>query len=61
VEIVDTVYLVAYFRPSDKAHDNAISIIENLGNGRVISQVSLIEFDLLMKSRGFSYDKRMKT
>ncbi len=60
MEIVDTVYLVAYFKPSDPLHEDAVSIIENLGDGRVISQTSLIEFDLLMKTRGLSSDERLK-
>ncbi len=61
MEIVDTVYLIAYFRPSDPLHENAITYLENLGNDRVVSQASLIEFDLLMKTRGLESEERRKT
>jgi len=61
MEIVDTVYLIAYFRPSDPLHEDAIMYVENLGDGRVISQASLIEFDLLMKTRGIKSEERIKT
>jgi len=47
--------------PSDPIHEESIEIIENLGRERKISQAALIEFDLLMKSRGFSYSERIKT
>ncbi len=60
MEIVDTVYLVAYFKPSDPLHEDAVRIIENLGKERRVSQASLIEFDLLMKSRGLGLYDRLK-
>jgi len=61
VEIVDTVYLIAYLKPSDPLHTRAVEIIESLGNHRKVSQASLVELDLLMKSRGFTVDERLKT
>ncbi|MHA1589684.1 MAG: PIN domain-containing protein [Candidatus Njordarchaeales archaeon] len=61
MEIVDTVYLVAYFRPSDNLHDDAIRIIESLDEEKKISEAALIEFDLLMKSRGFRPIERIQT
>ncbi|MCD6195954.1 MAG: PIN domain-containing protein [Staphylothermus sp.] len=60
MEIVDTVYLVAYFKPSDPLHEDAVRIIENLNEERRVSQASLIEFDLLMKSRGLRLNDRLK-
>ncbi len=60
MEIVDTVYLVAYLRPSDPLHPDSIEIIEGLGEDRKISQASLLELDLLMKSRRFAVDQRVK-
>ena len=60
MEIIDTVYLVAYFKPSDPLHEDATYLIENLDSNKVVSQASLIEFDLLMKSRGLSDDERLK-
>ncbi|MHA1595888.1 MAG: type II toxin-antitoxin system VapC family toxin [Candidatus Baldrarchaeia archaeon] len=60
MRIVDTVYLVAYFRSSDRLHGDAIRVIEGLGGDTVVSQAALLEFDLLMKARGFSDDERRK-
>ena len=60
-EIVDTVYLIAYLRPSDPLHSRAMEIMESLGGHRRVSQASLIELDLLMKSRGFTTEERLKT
>ena len=61
MEIIDTIYLIAYFRPSDPLHENAIAYLENLGDDRVVSQASLMEFDLLMKTRGLESEERRKT
>jgi len=60
VEIIDTVYLIAYLNPDDPRHEEALEIINDLGMRRV-SQAALIELDLLMKSRGFSPDERRRT
>jgi PIN domain nuclease of toxin-antitoxin system len=60
-EIVDTVYLVAYLNPNDPLHREAVSIIESIGGERRISQAALLEFDLLMKSRGFTLEERLDT
>lgn len=60
MEIVDTVYLAAYFRPSDPLHNQAENIIENLGADRKISQAALIELDLLMKTRGLTPQERIQ-
>lgn len=61
LEIVDTVYIVAYLRRSDPLHGEAVSIVERLGPHRKVSQASLIELDLLMKSRGFTFKERLKS
>ena len=60
MEIVDTVYLIAYFRPNDPLHDRAIEVLEGLDEERRVSQAALIELDLLMKSRGFNHRERDK-
>ena len=60
MEIVDTVYLVAYFRPSDPLHNQAENIIENLGADRKVSQAALIELDLLMKTRRLTLQERIQ-
>ena len=59
MEIVDTVYLVAYFRPSDPLHGTAVEVVENLSLERRVSQIALVEFDLLMKSRRLSQSDRI--
>jgi len=61
LEIVDTVYLIAYLRPSDPLHDEAVNVLSGLGKARRISEASLIELDLLMKVRGFTPIERAKT
>jgi len=61
IEIVDTVYIIAYLRPSDPLHHVAKKVIESLGNQRKVSQAALIELDLLMKSRGLTTVERLKT
>ena len=61
MKIVDTVYLVAYFRVEDPCHKEAREIIEKLGDEVKISEASLIEFDLLLGSRGFTLDERFET
>ncbi len=60
MRLIDTVYLVAYFRPSDPNHDVAEELLESLGEGTFVSQAALIEFDLLMKSRGLGLGERLK-
>ena len=61
MEIIDTVYLVAYFKQTDPLHKDSVEIIEKLSERRVVSQASLIEFDLLMKTHNFTIDERIKT
>ncbi len=61
LEIVDTVYLIAFLRRTDALQSEAVKIIERLGKNTKVSQAALIELDLLMKSRGFSSNERIKT
>ncbi|AEM39617.1 hypothetical protein Pyrfu_1763 [Pyrolobus fumarii 1A] len=61
IEIVDTVYLIAYLNPDDRLHEHALTVIENMPSWRRVSQAALIELDLLMKSRGFTLEERMDT
>jgi len=61
MEIVDTIYLMAFLRPNDPLHDDAVKIVESVNSERRVSQASLVELDLLMKSRGFSWEERFKT
>ncbi len=61
MKIVDTIYLIAYLTPIHRLHNKTKAIIENLGEDTVVSQASLIELDLLMKSRGFNSFERIAT
>ena len=58
MELVDTVYLVAFLNPDDPRHGGAVELLSGLGASRRVSQAALIELDLLMKSRGFSPEER---
>lgn len=60
MKIVDTVYLVAYFRSEDPTHAKAVEVIENLNEEVKVSEAALLEFDLLLKSRGFKFDERIE-
>ena len=61
MEIVDTVYLVAYLNPEDPLHEEAVDILDGIGGERRVSQAALLELDLIMKSRGFSLEERVDT
>ena len=61
MEIIDTIYLIAYSRPSDPLCENVIAYLENLDDDRVVFSASLTEFDLLMKIRGLEGEERRKT
>ncbi len=54
------IHPVTYFKLSGSLHEDAIGIIENLNEERRVSQASLIEFDLLMKSRSLGLNDRLK-
>lgn len=58
MELVDTVYLVAFLNLDDPLHEEAVELLSSLGARRRVSQASLIELDLLMESRGFSSEER---
>ncbi|MBO3802002.1 MAG: PIN domain-containing protein [Thermoproteota archaeon] len=60
MEIVDTVYLIAYLLVEDKLHEEATKIIDRLSENRKVSQASLLELDLLMKSRKFNFEEKTK-
>lgn len=60
LEIVDTVYLIAYLRANEARHEKALELLSGLGASRRISQAALLELDLLMKSRGFNPEEREK-
>jgi len=61
IKLIDTVYLVAYINPTDKLHKEALQLIENINQQTLVSSYALIEFDLIMKSRGFTEDERIDT
>ncbi len=60
MKIVDTVYLVAYLDPGSSLHREAARLLEEelpRGGARV-STAALIELDLVMKSRGYTWRER---
>ena len=63
MKIVDTVYLVAYLRPgSGELHQEARRLLEeelSSGDARV-SAASILELDLILKSRGATAGEREK-
>jgi len=62
VKIIDTVYLVAYLRPSDPLHGEARRLLEEeLPAGRArVSEAAIAELDLILKSRGAGTGEREK-
>lgn len=57
--LIDTIYLVAYLVESDPLHEEAVSLIEREEGS--IPCVSLLELDLILKTRGFSAVERNDT
>ena len=52
--IVDTVALFAAAEPSDRFHGKATAQLRRLGNGLLLGTFALMEFDVVLRSRGFS-------
>jgi predicted nucleic acid-binding protein len=58
--ILDTVVLFAAADPEDKLHDPAVSYLSKLGRNLLLGTFALLEFDVVLKSNGFSSEKRME-
>jgi predicted nucleic acid-binding protein len=51
--IIDTVALFAAADPSDRFHGKATAQLRKLGGGLLLGTFALMEFDVVLKSRGF--------
>lgn len=58
--ILDTNVLFAAADPEDPSHRKALNHLTQLGRRNFLATFALIEFDIVLKSRGFSYDQRME-
>jgi len=59
--VLDTVVLFAALSAADPRHEKAVYYMSKLHEEQYfISAVALLEFDLVLKSRGFSYDQCME-
>ncbi len=58
--VLDTVVLFAAADPEDAFHEKALEHLAKLGTRYVLATSALIEFDIVLKSRGFDYNERME-
>jgi predicted nucleic acid-binding protein len=58
--ILDTVVLFAAADPLDKFHRDGVRQLRKVGGGTQIGTSALMEFDIVLKSRGLSASDRMK-
>src|SRR2546422_4769744 len=60
MKLVDTVALVGYLNPDDRQHERSVEHIANVGldDGVFVPDFSLMEADLVMKTRGYSNSER---
>lgn len=58
--ILDTVVLFAAADSSDRLHESAIKQLRMLGGTQLIGTFALLEFDVVLKSNGFSTKMRME-
>lgn len=56
--IIDTVVLFAAADRSDRVHLKATAQLRKLGRGLLLGTFALMEFDVVLKSRGFSGKER---
>lgn len=58
--VLDTVTLFGAADPKDPAHEKSLAYLGQLGDPRFyLATFALIEFDIVMKSRGLSHNERM--
>lgn len=58
--ILDTVVLFAAADSSDRLHESAIEQLRMLGGAQLMGTFALLEFDVVLKSNGFSTKMRME-
>jgi len=62
VKILDTVALVSYIEPNDPFHEDGKKHVRSVTTTDevFVPSVALLELDIILKSRGFSYDERKR-
>ncbi len=58
--VLDTVVLFAAANPADKYHADASSHLARVGRRVKVAAAGLLEFDLVLKARGYSPSSRMR-
>lgn len=58
--VLDTSVVFAAADPRDALHSKALKFLTKLGRRYVLATFALIEFDIVLKSRGFSHNERME-
>jgi len=58
--IIDTVALFAAADPTDRFHIKAMAQLRGLGGGLLLGTFALMEFDVVLKSRGLSAEARRR-
>jgi predicted nucleic acid-binding protein len=58
--ILDTVVLFAAADPLDKYHEDGVRHLRKVGGKVLVATCALMEFDIVLKSRGLSASHRMK-
>jgi predicted nucleic acid-binding protein len=58
--ILDTVVLFAAADPSDRLHEDGVRHLRKVGGRLLVGTFALMEFDVVLKSRGLSGSERMK-
>ncbi len=60
MKIIDTVAIIGYLNPRDKAHRRSLEHINSIASGTnvFVPVATVIEADLVMKIRGYTYSER---
>jgi predicted nucleic acid-binding protein len=58
--VLDTVVLFAAADPLDKFHEEGVRRLRSVGGKSLVATSALMEFDMVLKSRGLSSSERMK-
>lgn len=58
--VLDTAVIFAAADPEDPSHTKALKHLAKLGPKRLLATFALIEFDIVLKSRGYTDENRME-
>jgi predicted nucleic acid-binding protein len=59
--VVDTVIIFGAADTKDKYHELGVKYLEGVNNGEyLIPSLALVEFDIILKNRGYSFAERME-